>query len=137
MSYGVSAALQAAVYQALISDPDLAALVGTAIYDAIPSGSLPATYVALGPENVLDSSDKSGTGALHLFTVSVVTDSAGFQAAKDVAGRVSDVLVDAPLVLTRGRLIYLGFDRASATREGTGATRRIDLRFRARVQDDI
>ena len=31
MSYGVSAALQAGVYQALISDPDLAALVGTAI----------------------------------------------------------------------------------------------------------
>jgi hypothetical protein len=67
MSYGVSAALQAGVYQALISDSDLAALVGTAIYDAIPSGSLPATYVALGPENVLDSSDKSGGGALHLF----------------------------------------------------------------------
>ena len=39
--------------------------------------------------------------------------------------------------LRRGSLIYLGFDRASATREGTGATRRIDLRFRARVQDDI
>jgi len=36
MSYGVSSALQAAVYQALISDADLAALVGTAIYDALP-----------------------------------------------------------------------------------------------------
>ncbi|MCW1955638.1 MAG: DUF3168 domain-containing protein [Roseobacter sp.] len=136
MSYGVSASLQAAVYQALIADAPLAALVGAAIYDALPSGSLPGTYVALGPENVLDSSDKTGAGALHLFTVSVVTDSAGFQAAKDVAGRVSDVLVDAPLTLMRGRLIGLGFDRASATREGTGAIRRIDLRFRARVQDD-
>ena len=136
MSYGVSAALQAAVYQALIADAPLAALVGSAIYDAIPSGSLPSIYVALGPENVLDSSDKSGGGALHLFSVSVVTDGAGFQAAKDVAGRVSDVLVDASLLLARGRLISLGFDRASASREGTGATRRIDLRFRARVEDD-
>lgn len=136
MSYGVSSALQAAVYQQLISDADLTALVGTAIFDAIPSGSVPATYVALGPENVLDASDKSGGGALHLFTVSVITDSAGFQAAKDVAGRISDLLSGAQLTLSRGALVSLGFDRASARREGTGSVRRIDLRFRARVQDD-
>ncbi len=135
MSYGASPALQAAVYQALIGDAGLAALVGTAIYDAIPSGSLPATYVAIGPEAAYDKSDKSGGSAEHVFTVSVVTDSAGFQAAKDVAAQISDVLIDAPLTLTRGTLIYLNFDRASATREGTGATRRIDLRFRALVQD--
>ena len=85
MSYGASPALQAAVYQALIGDAGLAALVGTAIYDAIPSGSLPATYVAIGPEAAYDKSDKSGGSAEHVFTVSVVTDSAGFQAAKDVA----------------------------------------------------
>ncbi len=46
MSYSVSAALQAAVYQALIGDASLAGLVGTAIYDAIPTGTLPVTYGA-------------------------------------------------------------------------------------------
>ncbi|MBU2982735.1 DUF3168 domain-containing protein [Lentibacter algarum] len=136
MSYAVSSPLQAAVYQQLAGDAALSTLVGTAIYDALPSGSLPATYIALGPEAAYDKSDKTGAGAEHVFTISVVTDSAGFQAAKDVAGAVSDALVDADLTLTRGKLIYLNFDRASATREGTGATRRIDLRFRARVQDD-
>lgn len=136
MSYAVSPALQEAVYQALIGDGDLTALVGTAIYDAIPSGSTPPTYVALGPETALDASDKTGAGALHLFSVSVVTDSAGFQQAKQIAGRVSEILVDAPLALSRGTLVRLGFDRAQAKREGTGDLRRIDLRFRARVQDD-
>ena len=38
MSYGVSAALQTAVYQALSADVALSAVVGSHIYDALPSG---------------------------------------------------------------------------------------------------
>lgn len=136
MSYGVSSALQAAVYQQLADDAALGGLVGSAIYDAVPTGTLPSTYVTLGPESVRERSDKSGQGAVHTFTVSVVTDTAGFQAAKDVAAAVSDALVDADLSLARGTLIYLNFDRALAKLEGTGTQRRIDLRFRARVQDN-
>ncbi len=83
-----------------------------------------------------EKSDKSGHGALHTITVSVVTDRAGFQTAKEVAGAVSDALVDADLTLARGRLVYLAFDRALAKLEGTGTQRRIDLRFRARVEDN-
>ncbi|MGC9370615.1 MAG: DUF3168 domain-containing protein [Paracoccaceae bacterium] len=134
MSYGVSAALQAAVYQHLAADAALAALVGGAIYDALPAGTLPDLYVSLGPEEARDRSDKTGGGALHLFTVSVVSATAGFQAAKDAAAAVSDALVDAPLSLGRGVLVSLQFDRARAERL-TDGTRRIDLRFRARVDD--
>lgn len=135
MSYGVSSALQAAVYQHLAADTALAALVGTAIYDALPGGNLPSTYVTLGPESVRERSDKTGTGALHSLTISVVTDTAGFQSAKDVAAAISDALDSADLSLTRGVLIYMNFDRAVARLEGTGTQRRIDLRFNARVQD--
>ncbi len=135
MSYGVSAALQEAVYQKLTADAGLAALVGTAIYDALPGGTLPPTYVALGPEDVRAGSDRTGAGAWHRFTVSVVTDGAGFHAAKEVAAAISDALVDADLTLARGRLVALHFWRARARREGTGALRRIDLTFRARVDD--
>ena len=135
MSYSVSAALQAAVYQALVSDASLAGLVGTAIYDAIPTGTLPVTYVTLGPEIVRDKSDKSGYGAEHSFTISVVTETAGFGAAKDVAAAVSDVLNDADLSLSRGRLVAMRFNRATAKRIGSGATRQIDLRFSAHVED--
>ena len=136
MSYGVSAALQAAVYQHLLADAAVAGLVGTAVYDALPAGTLPSTYVSLGPEVVRDRSDKTGAGAEHEVTVSVVTDAAGDQGAKAVAGAVSDALVDADLVLSRGSLVGLWFVKAVARSDGTSGLRRIDLKFRARVDDN-
>jgi len=135
MSYGVAMALQAAVYQRLLAHPALAGLVGTAIYDALPTGILPPIYVAIGPETARDRSDKTGRGAEHEFTVSVVTEASGFATAKAAAAAVSDALVDAPLVLARGRLVALNFYRAVAARIGAGDQRQIDLIFRARVED--
>lgn len=135
MSYATAAALQEAVFQQLTADSALGALVGTAIYDALPVGNLPTTYVTLGPEDARDRSDKSGPGAWHRFTVSVITEGEGFFAAKQVAAAINDALVGADLTLTRGRLAGLYFFRARARREGTGDLRRIDLTFRARVDD--
>jgi len=136
MSYGVAAALQAAVYAQLTNDGTLAAIVGTDIFDALPSGTLPSLYVALGPEVVKDQSDKTGAGALHELIVSVVTDVAGFAQAKAAAAAVSDAMVDADLTLTRGQLVSLNFYKATAARVGTGDIRQINLVFRARVADE-
>jgi len=137
MSYGVSAALQAAVFQKLSGEAAVSAQSGGAIYDAVPAGAVPQTYVTLGPEDVREASDKTGGGALHRFTVSVVSEAAGFGTAKSLAGAVSDALDGAALTLDRGRLVGLWFERASARRTGTGgAIRPIALRFRARVEDD-
>lgn len=135
MSYGVSAALQAAIYTHLSGDVVLTGLVGGAIYDNAPSGSLPDTYVSLGPEDVRDRSDKTGYGALHMITISVISEAAGFSTAKQVGAAVSDALQGAELPLSRGALCYINFERATARRVGTGETRRIDLRFQARVED--
>lgn len=135
MSYGASHALQSAIYDRLINDGALASLVGPAIYDAIPAGTLPQTYVTLGPEEARAASDRSGHGAWHRVTISVVTDGAGFHAAKQVATAISDALIDAPLVLSRGQLSALNFTRARARREGSADLRRIDLTFRARIDD--
>ncbi len=135
MSYGVGAALQAAVYQRLAGDGALDALVSGAIHDSIPPGTVTGTYVSLGPEDVRDASDQVGRGALHEFTVSVVTDQAGFQQAKAVAAAVSDALTGASLPLSRGRLVGLWFLSARARRVEKADVRRIDLIFRARVED--
>ncbi|PCJ09370.1 MAG: hypothetical protein COB16_04125 [Rhodobacteraceae bacterium] len=132
MSYALSGALQAAVFQHLSTD---AGLAGIAIHDALPTGTVPQTYVLLGGENVRDRSDISGAGALHQFIVSIHTDSTGFSGAKQVASSICDALIDAPLVLSRGQLVGLWFDRAKARRMADGS-RRIELRFRARVEDD-
>ncbi|MFT3689371.1 DUF3168 domain-containing protein [Paenirhodobacter sp.] len=135
MSYGVTAALQTAVYQALAADPVISRLVGAAVYDAVPPGTLAGTYVSLGPEDVQDASDKTAGGARHDFVVSVVTSEAGFSQAKEVAAAVSDVLCGADLGLSRGRLVGIWFLKAQARRVEKVNQRRIDITFRARVED--
>lgn len=132
MSYGVAAALQAAIYARLTTAPELA---GVSVVDAQPVGGGTGTFVLIGPEEVIDQSDKTGGGAVHNLTVAVISDAAGFAAAKTVAVAVSDALNEPPLVLTRGRLVGLRFVRARARRLDQGGARRIDLSFRARVED--
>jgi len=77
------------------------------------------------------SADKSGRGALHDFSVLVLSDDAGFGTAKALAVAVSDALDEVPLMLSRGRLVSLDFRRATARR--TGDAREIEMWFRARV----
>lgn len=134
MSYGAAAALQAAIYQRLMADRTLDALVSGAIYDSVPPGTVIGTYVSIGPEDVRDASDQVGRGAFHEFVVSVVTDQPGFQSAKAVAAAVSDALTGATLLLARGRLVGLWFLRARARRVEKADARRIDLTFRARIE---
>ena len=133
MSYAIAAALQAAVFQHLSADATLTGLVGTDIYDALPPGTVPLLYVSLGPEDAKDRSDQTGPGADHVFTVSVVSEAAGFQTAKQVASAISDALHGADLTLSRGHLTSLWFQQAQARRVADASTRRIDLKFRARV----
>lgn len=131
MSYASASALQAAVFAALTADAQVQALSGGAVHDALPPGPVPGLHVTLGPEEVRAASDKTGAGALHDFTVSVISDGAGFAAAKALAVAVSDVLDGAALSLARGHLVALQFRRARARRVGTG--REIVLGFRARI----
>ncbi len=133
MSYGASAALQAAIFERLSSDAALAALVGSAIYDAPPAGRLPPLWVSLGAEEVRDRSDATGPGAEHRLTISVVGEATGFAQAKEAAAAIGDALSGADLALARGRLVGIRFLAARARQSGTG--RRIDLTFRARTQD--
>ncbi|MEL6102802.1 MAG: DUF3168 domain-containing protein [Pseudomonadota bacterium] len=136
MSYAVSAALQGAIYAGLTTDPGVTSLVGAAIYDAIPAGTLPSLYITLGPESVSDASDKSGAGAVHKVVVTVVSETPAFAAAKDVAAAVCDALLADLPALSRGRLVSLTFEKATAGRIDGAAGRKIDLTFRARVEDN-
>ena len=134
MSYLAGGAVQAAIFARLAGDAGVAAAVGGAVYDEVPAGAAEGTYVALGEETVRDRSDADGPGAEHRFTVSVTSDAAGFAAAKAGAAAVVAALTGAPLDLAPGRAVGLWFDRAEAYRLAEGAGRRIDLRFRLRVE---
>jgi hypothetical protein len=135
MSYASAAALQQAIFAHLSTDPEVSAALDGAIFDALPAGPVPPLYLSLGPEVARDLSDHSAAGAEHDFTLSLIADAAGFQQAKLAAASVCDALAAPDLVLARGRLVSLRFIRATAKRDGAGQRRRIDLTFRARLDD--
>ena len=131
MSYAAAAALQAAIFGALSAAP---ALSGVSIVDAMPPGTTPGTFILIGPEVVLDQSDGTGLGAEHRFTISVISDAAGFLTAKTLAAAASAALLGGGLSLATGTLVSIRFQRAVARRLDEGTARRIDMTFRARVE---
>ncbi|SDL01076.1 DUF3168 domain-containing protein [Paracoccus chinensis] len=136
MSFQASAALQAAIYQALRADPALGVLVGDAIFDAMPATPPAGTHVALGPEDVTEAGDMTGGGARHDFIVSVLSgteDTGGFAPVKAAAAAVVEALEDGGLSLSTGHLAGLWFVSARARRADGGAGRRVDMTFRARI----
>ena len=134
MSYAASQELQAALFTLLSSDAALAGLVGDAIYDAVP-GIAPDLFVALGPERVRGRADASGRVATHDLSISVVTRAGGYASAKRAAARISDIVAGAAPPLGHGRVIDIAFLRARARRDEGEGTRRVDLYFRARLDD--
>lgn len=136
MTYAAGDAVQAALYDRLRGDAGLAALVGAAVHDRPPEGALPPLYVLIGPEEVRDASDATGGGARHDVTVTVIATAAGFAPAKAAAAEVSRALTEgAPPALARGRVVGIWFLRARSRIDGAAGARRIDLRFRLRIED--
>lgn len=136
MTYAVSYGLQAAVFGVLASDAAVGALVGSNVFDAPPSGSIPGGYIVIGDEVVKDRSSKSHRGALHELAIHVVSDAAGFSQSKQVAAAVCDALLNANLVPVRGRVLSFDFLSARAVRDDFPDQRHIILRFRSIVADD-
>lgn len=133
MSYAASAGLQTAVYGLLVADAGVSALVGDAVYDAVPGGQVPALYVMIGGEQVLAKADCSATLSRHRLMVRVVTEASGFESAKVLAGAISDALDGARPTLDRGQVLSLRFDQARASRVGRNNKRHIEMRFDALV----
>lgn len=139
MTYALSAALQAAVYQRLAGDAALAGLIGDRIFDApldAGPGEAPADHITLGEETVRPGDTKTSRGAVHDFSVTVHSGRDGFDTVKRIAAAVCEALVDAPLALAEGHLVALRFLRARADRGRAPEKRRISLRFRAVLDAD-
>ncbi|MCB1408720.1 MAG: DUF3168 domain-containing protein [Rhodobacter sp.] len=134
MSYQSAAAVQVALFDLLSGDATLAGLVPGGLFDAPPPATPQGTYVVLGDEDAIDRSDISGPGAEHRVLVSVVSDAAGFLTAKTAAARIAEIVPAATPVLSTGRVVAIWFHQAQARRAEGGAVRRIDLRFRVRVE---
>lgn len=138
MTYALSQALQTAVYTRLSQDTALLDLVGQDIYDApppLPPAEAPPLHVTLGEERVQDGSTKTSTGAVHDFTVTVHARTEGFSRPKAAAAAVCEALLPADLALDRGHLVDLRLLFARADRGRANQPRRVELRFRAVLED--
>ncbi|MEO0681859.1 MAG: DUF3168 domain-containing protein [Pseudomonadota bacterium] len=137
MSYAASAALQAAVFQALDGSAALAALAPGGVHDAAPHAqgpeAAPGLRISLGEERVSNWSAQGLAGSMHDLEVIVHGPEQSFAAAKAAAGAVSDALLGPLPALAAGRVATADFRGARARRDRDGG-RRVEIRFRFRVE---
>ena len=131
MPTAASAALRAAVHDALTANAALTALLGgPKIYDEPPrSAAFP--YVTLGEARIADYSTGSEPGEEHQLTLHAWSRQGGQREAHLIAGALLQTLDDAPLALADNHLVNFRFAVADVRREADGRTYHALVRFRA------
>ena len=126
-----SAALRAAIHDALVADAPLTSLLGgPKVYDEPPqSAAFP--YVTLGEARIVDFSSGSEPGEEHQITLHAWSRQGGHREAHLIAGALLQALDDAPLTLTGHHLVNCRFSVADVRREADGRTYHALVRFRA------
>lgn len=140
MTAALSWPLQRALHATLAADAALATLLGgSKIYDAPPhadgSERIAPPFVLIGAETIRPWFDQGGEGAVHDVSVVAIGADAGFAAPKEIAGRISDLLLATPLSLERGRVVRAQFLAAEARKGGSAGRRRVELRLRFVLED--
>ena len=131
MPTAASAALRAAVHDALTADAALTSLLGgPKVYDEPPrSAAFP--YVTLGETRVADYSTGTEAGEEHQLVLHAWSRQGGTREAHLIAGALLQALDDAPLTLADHHLVNLRFSVADIRREADGRTYHALVRFRA------
>ena len=126
-----SAALRAAVHDALISNAGLTSVLGgPKIYDEPPRAAA-FPYVTLGETRIADFSTGSGSGEEHQLTLHAWSRQGGHREAHMITGALMQALDDAPLLLAGHHLVNFRFAVADVRREADGRTYHALVRFRA------
>jgi len=131
MPTAASAALRAAVHDALVADGALTSLLGgPKIYDEPPRAAA-FPYVTLGETRVTDYSTGTEQAEEHQLMLHAWSRQGGHKEAHLIAGALLQALDDAPLTLADHALINLRFAVADIRREADGRTYHAAVRFRA------
>ena len=129
-----SAALRAAIHDALSTDGALNALLGgSKIYDEPPRAEV-FPYVTLGEARVSDFSTGTEPGEEHQITLHAWSRQGGHREAHLISGALLQALDDAPLTLADHKLVNLRFSVADVRREADGRTYHALVRFRAMTE---
>jgi hypothetical protein len=126
-----TAALRAAIHDALIADGALTSILGgPKVYDEPPrAASFP--YVTIGEARITDFSTGTEEGAEHQLTLHAFSRQGGHREAHMIAGALLQALDDAPLSPDGHRLVNLRFSVADVRRAADGRTYHALIRFRA------
>jgi len=131
MPTDASAALRAAVLDALTSDARVTSVLGgPKIYDEPPRAAA-FPYVTLGEARIADFSAGNERGEEHQLTLHAWSRQGGHREAHVIAGALMQALDDAPLALADHHLVNFRFAVADVRREGDGRTYHALVRFRA------
>jgi uncharacterized protein DUF3168 len=131
MPTAASAALRAAIHDALTANAALTSLLGGPnVYDEPPRAAA-FPYVTLGEARVADYSTGTETGEEHQLTLHAWSRQGGHREAHLIAGALLQALDDAPLTMAGHTLINFRFSVADVRREADGRTYHALVRFRA------
>jgi len=131
MPTAASAALRAAVHDALTANTALTSVLGgPKIYDEPPPAAA-FPYVTLGETRIADFSTGDASGEEHQLTLHAWSRQGGHREAHVIAGALLQALDDAPLTLADHHLVNLRFAIADVRREADGRTYHALVRFRA------
>ena len=119
MTYALAWPLQEAIFQLLCNNPICNEHFGGQIFDApLPlngEAELQGLYLVIGDEEAQDWSTSAEHGAVHVISLNVHAPRRGFSEAKRAAAEISDAILNANLILSRGRVVSVHFVDARAS----------------------
>lgn len=111
--------LQQAVWQALVADTELNALISGRIFDFVPHDAV-LPYVSFGPMDDLNADAGCIRCSEMHMQIDVWSDRRGFKECKAIAGLVDNVLSAGNIILPECRLISLTQERSLFLRDPDG-----------------
>lgn len=125
-------ALRAAIRAHCAADTTLAGLLGGtgAIQDEPPRSAAPV-YAVFGDAEALGRRDATGRLDEHEFSVEVWARPGSAASGVSAAGRIAELLDDAPLALVENRLVLLAVDAVAVDRDRETNLARAVVRLRA------
>lgn len=120
--------LQGAIVTRLKAVPAVTALIGTRIYDSVPSNAA-FPYVSFGSEQILEDDAECITGFEVFMQLDAWSRSVGFPEAKRIAEAVRDALHDFDLPLTDNALVSFRHRQTRMLRDPDGLTAHAAIEF--------
>ncbi|UXS00833.1 DUF3168 domain-containing protein [Agrobacterium tumefaciens] len=130
--------LQVAIVNALKASSDLTALVGTRIYDRVPTadGRITATfpYVSFGPvQDIPEDTDCIEASEL-IIQLDAWSQDPGYMEGRQIAKAIKRALNEQSIPLAENALVYFVFDGRRDLRAPDGLTTQIVSTFRAGIE---